>query len=209
MNHASCWLQSKQSCPRFATLLLKKQNQKYSISIRAEDTQPGLTDESAHLALVKGRSSSKQRPQSRYIQNEYGPKLSCDPHAKFGRFSRWSTVSMLIQALRGSRGWNSLCVGPLPWRRGQRSARLSVFFGGRAERIAVRWMVMEGETMQALACDRAQLLHSGSLNRRIAGGGRGECERKIERRKWKLHEETSAGRPAFLVTSWFWMLVST
>lgn len=53
-------------------------------------------------------------------------------------------------------------------RGGGDSTKLCVL--GRAERIAVRWMVIEGETMQPLACDRAQLLHSTSLNRRIAGG---------------------------------------
>lgn len=63
---------------------------------------------------------------------------------------------------------------------------------GRAERIAVRWMVIEGETMQPLACDRAQLLHSTSLTRRIAGG-RGSVKERASKKVKERYRDLAHG----------------
>ncbi len=106
------------------------------LKIRAENTQSGLTGESAHLAILKGWLPSELHVHQA-AEHKVGLKLSCKPQTVSTspnqspslsvcvvRCSRWSMVclfslSMLIQARRGSRGWDLLCVAPLPWWRGQ------------------------------------------------------------------------------------------
>lgn len=184
------------------SFLLKKQNQKFSISIRAEDTQPGLMMKVPIWPLWKAGRPLRNVPG----QDTHRMSTSRDPHAiaERTRGAFLQVVRCLPHAClfkpREAQEDETRFAWP-PYRGGGDSARLCVFFLGPSGEDCSE---MNGNGGRDNASARLWPRTTASqwlAQQENSGGERGEG------RKWKMHEERPrrAGRriwsPAYVVST--------